>query len=157
MRFSREWFEMPELIVAVLTALIAALASIIVAAINVMGNRRARERDEKAKEREAKLVEYQNKLDEVEREREESQKKRDEETYRRFEAMEMGIRSLLRNEIIKTHSKCMSQGWASLEDKEFMERNYQAYHGNGGNGIGTTLFDEVMSLPTKGKGVSAYD
>lgn len=143
-----------ELFVAMATAVLASVTSIIVAFINVSANKRAKERAAEAEERELRLNEYQMKLESLERERMEAQRKHEEEQRKRFGIMELGIQNLLRNEIIKMHARCIEQGWASLEDKEFMERNYVVYHDMEGNGIGTKLHAEVMNLPTKGKGSS---
>ena len=65
-------------------------------------------------------------------------------------ALQSGVRSLLRNALMETHRRCVvEQGWCTVADKEVTERNYVAYHDLGGNGTGTVLYNEIMSLPIK--------
>ena len=58
------------------------------------------------------------------------------------------LRALLRSELMRTHHHAVRDGHASTLDKEVMERTYRSYHNLGGNGIATTLHDEMMALPT---------
>ncbi len=58
------------------------------------------------------------------------------------------LRALLRSELMRIHHHAMRDGHASTLDKEIMERTYRSYHNLGGNGIATTLYDEMMALPT---------
>lgn len=68
------------------------------------------------------------------------------------EAQKDGIRSILRNELVRLHRELVEgQGWCTLEDKEYAERTYQAYHELGGNGTGTVLYEDIMALPIKDK------
>ena len=64
------------------------------------------------------------------------------------ELFKSALRSLLRSELMRTHHHAMREGHASTLDKEIMERTYMSYHDLGGNGIATTLHDEMMALPT---------
>ena len=64
------------------------------------------------------------------------------------ELFKSALRSLLRSELMRTHHHAMRDGRASTLDKEVMERTYRSYHNLGGNGIATTLHDEMMALPT---------
>ena len=64
------------------------------------------------------------------------------------ELFKSALRSLLRSELMRTHHHAMRDGHASTLDKEIMERTYRSYHNLGGNGIATTLHDEMMALPT---------
>lgn len=64
------------------------------------------------------------------------------------ELFKSALRSLLRSELMRTHHHAMRDGHASTVDKEIMERTYMSYHNLGGNGIATTLHDEMMALPT---------
>lgn len=66
------------------------------------------------------------------------------------DAQRDGIRTILRNELIVLHLRLVeTQGWCTLEDKEYAERTYQAYHELGGNGTGTVLYEDIMALPIK--------
>lgn len=58
-------------------------------------------------------------------------------------------RSLLRADIIQMHDRCIKQDYATLEDVEYMEKVYAAYHGLNGNGSGTKLYNEFMELPIR--------
>lgn len=64
------------------------------------------------------------------------------------ELFKSALRALLRSELMRTHHHAMRDGHASTLDKEIMERTYRSYHNLGGNGIATTLYDEMMALPT---------
>ena len=67
------------------------------------------------------------------------------------EAQKDGIRSILRNELVRLHRDLVeAQGWCTLEDKEYAERTYQSYHELGGNGTGTVLYEDIMKLPIRG-------
>lgn len=64
-------------------------------------------------------------------------------------ALKQGVRALLRGELMRTHHEAMRQGWCTTTDKEIMQRTYDAYHALGGNGVATTLYQEMMKLPTR--------
>lgn len=69
------------------------------------------------------------------------------------DAQQDGIRALLRNELVRLHRDLVeAQGWCTLEDKEYAERTYIAYHELGGNGTGTVLYEDIMALPIKDNG-----
>lgn len=74
-----------------------------------------------------------------------SEKEKDEEENELFKS---ALRALLRSELMRTHHHAVRDGHASTLDKEIMERTYRSYHNLGGNGIATTLHDEMMALPT---------
>ena len=66
-------------------------------------------------------------------------------------AMRNGMRTLLRNELIKTHREYVeSSGKCPLAVKEYTERTYKAYHELDGNGTGTTMYEDIMALPVEG-------
>ena len=71
-----------------------------------------------------------------------------EKTAEENELFKSALRALLRSELMRTHHHAMRDGHASTLDKEIMERTYRSYHNLGGNGIATTLYDEMMALPT---------
>lgn len=62
-------------------------------------------------------------------------------------AMEEGLQSLLRAEIIRSNDKYMGQGFCPVYAKESLKRSYQAYHTLGGNDVATKLYEDVMKLP----------
>lgn len=66
----------------------------------------------------------------------------------RDKAMETGLRTLLRAELLEIHAKYRPQGDIPLEVMEEADRVYQAYHSLGGNGTGTKIYEELKALPT---------
>lgn len=71
------------------------------------------------------------------------------ETEQRQEAVENGLQSLLRAEIIRTYEKSMDRGYCPIYSKEALEICYNAYHnGLNGNGAMTDLYTRTMALPT---------
>ena len=68
----------------------------------------------------------------------------------RERAMEAGLRTLLRAELLEIHAKHLPSGHVPLPVMDEVERIYQAYHSLGGNGTGTKIYEELKALPTKG-------
>ncbi|MCT6836137.1 MAG: hypothetical protein M3Z49_02980 [Bifidobacteriales bacterium] len=66
----------------------------------------------------------------------------------RDRAMETGLRTLLRAELLEIHAKYRPLGDIPLEVMEEADRVYQAYHSLGGNGTGTKIYEELKALPT---------
>ena len=84
------------------------------------------------------------------REYHKAQQRKDTEREKLDHAMQIGMRSLLRNALMETHRRCViQQGYCEVADKEITERNYLAYHDLGGNGTGTRLYSAIMELPVK--------
>lgn len=67
---------------------------------------------------------------------------------KRESALENGVQCLLRAEIIRNHDKYMARHYSPIYAKESLKRAYEAYHALGGNDVATSLYDEVMHLPT---------
>ena len=65
----------------------------------------------------------------------------------REKAIEEGVQSLLRAEIIRAHDKYMGQGYCPVYAKEALRRAYEAYHTLVGNDVATKLYEDVMKLP----------
>lgn len=72
---------------------------------------------------------------------------REAEQDKRMAAMENGLQSLLRAEIIRANDKYMGQGYCPIYAKEALRRAYDAYHGLNGNDIATKLYEDCMKLP----------
>lgn len=68
---------------------------------------------------------------------------------KRESALENGVQCLLRAEIIRNHDKYMARHYCPIYAKESLKRAYKAYHALGGNDVATSLYDEVMHLPTE--------
>ena len=66
------------------------------------------------------------------------------------QAMEAGLRTLLRAELLEIHTKYAPLGHIPVDVMEEAERVYRAYHGLGGNGTGTKIYEELKALPTVG-------
>lgn len=66
----------------------------------------------------------------------------------RDRAMETGLRTLLRAELLEIHAKYVPLVYIPLEVMEEADRVYQAYHSLGGNGTGTKIYEELKALPT---------
>lgn len=66
---------------------------------------------------------------------------------RQAAAMELGLQSLLRVNIMQLHDKCISKGRKrTYNEAQAMERMYEAYHGLGGNGMATEIFEDFKTF-----------
>lgn len=63
------------------------------------------------------------------------------------ESMRLGMRALLWRELKDTHQRAVDAGGMPIDERRHLENVYGAYHGIGGNGTGTRLFSDAMSLP----------
>ena len=68
---------------------------------------------------------------------------------KRQDAVELGLQSLLRAEIIRQHEKWGDEHYCPIYAKEALKRTYESYHLLGGNDIATGLYNETMELPDK--------
>ena len=66
----------------------------------------------------------------------------------RAQAMETGLRTLLRAELLEIHAEYVPLGYIPVAAMEETDRVYKAYHSLGGNGAGTKLYEEIKALPT---------
>lgn len=64
------------------------------------------------------------------------------------QAMEDGMKSLLRAELLHEHNKWTARGYCPFDSKQYLEKLHSAYNGVGGNSIGDKLYEETISLPT---------
>lgn len=60
-----------------------------------------------------------------------------------------GLQCLLRPEIISQYEKWNERGYCPIYAKEALEKAYNAYHGLGGNDVATTMYKQVIKLPTE--------
>jgi len=66
------------------------------------------------------------------------------------EAMEQGMRALLRQQLIDYHDRYVTSGTpCPVSIKEQATSVYTAYHNLGGNGTGTQLYTEIMAQHIK--------
>lgn len=66
-------------------------------------------------------------------------------------ALENGMLSLLRAEIIRQHDKYTDRQCCPIYAKDALEKAYAAYHSLGGNGTITKLYNDTMALPEERK------
>ena len=62
-------------------------------------------------------------------------------------AFQQGMRALLWRELNEIYMKAKDENGMSVSERKHLENVYVSYHGLGGNGTGTRLFDEAMKLP----------
>lgn len=100
-------------------------------------NRRVRNADDRAKEeREKKRLE-------------EDRVKEEQRNIQQYQAtVARATRALLRDNIYEHAKMYIERGHATLDDKRYIERLYALYHSLGGNGTVTSIYDDVMELPT---------
>ena len=67
----------------------------------------------------------------------------------RDEVFKKSIRSMLRQNIIDTHNKYMSRGWAEIYVKDNMQDMFDNYTALDGNGTTPGLVEEFMRLPIR--------
>ena len=62
------------------------------------------------------------------------------------EPQNAALRELLGKELDKEHARLVAKGHASPSEKAALERLYKAYHGLGGNGTRTALYEDVLQM-----------
>lgn len=62
-------------------------------------------------------------------------------------AIQNGLQSLLRAEIIRQHEKYTERGFCPIYAKDALRREYESYHLLGGNGVITDLYNDLIALP----------
>ena len=66
-------------------------------------------------------------------------------------ALENGMLSLLRAEIIRQHDKYTARECCPIYAKDALEKAYASYHSLGGNGTITKIYNDTMALPEEQK------
>lgn len=109
-----------------------------------------RKRDKELKDR---LSAVENSIDEIHNSLEESSERDidvDQKMDKYFAVLELqseALLSMLRNDLLIACRACLKQGFATLEDKETISAQYQAYHALGGDTFITDLKNQIMNLP----------
>lgn len=67
----------------------------------------------------------------------------------RNQAIENGVRDMLRLTILDNYERCKSAGCISVARKDAVDSAYQSYHALGGNGTITRVHEEIMDMPIK--------
>lgn len=62
------------------------------------------------------------------------------------EPQNAALRELLGKELDKEHARLVAKDHASPSEKAALERLYKAYHGLGGNGTRTALYEDVLQM-----------
>lgn len=65
----------------------------------------------------------------------------------RNQAIENGVRDMLRLTILDNYEKCKTAGVISVSRKEAIDSAYNSYHLLGGNGVITQVHKEIMEMP----------
>ena len=75
--------------------------------------------------------------------------KRLKEEKTRNQAIENGVRDILRMQILDTYEKCKVAGVITVSRKDAIDSAYESYHALGGNGTITQVHTELMGMPIK--------
>ncbi len=73
--------------------------------------------------------------------------KKMERQKKRSEAIENGVRDMLRLTILDNYERCKSTGTISVSRKDALDHAYKSYHELGGNGTITQIHKEIMEMP----------
>ena len=65
----------------------------------------------------------------------------------RSQAIESGVRDMLRLTILDNYERCKQAGVISVSRKDAIDSAYNSYHALGGNGTITQVHTEIMSMP----------
>jgi len=65
----------------------------------------------------------------------------------RNQAIENGVRDILRMQILDTYERCKVAGTISVSRKDAIDSAYLSYHALGGNGTITQVHNELMGMP----------
>ena len=73
--------------------------------------------------------------------------KRLKEEKERNQAIENGLRDVLRLQILDNYEKANIDGKISVSRKDAIDSAYKSYHALGGNGTITQIHNEIMEMP----------
>ena len=65
----------------------------------------------------------------------------------RNQAIEDGVRDILRMQILDTYERCTQVGKITVSRKDAIDSAYKSYHALGGNGTITQVHNEIMEMP----------
>ena len=68
---------------------------------------------------------------------------------KRNEAIENGVKDILRIQILDTYDRCKQDGVISVARKDAIDSAYASYHALGGNGTITRVHEEIMAMDIK--------
>lgn len=64
----------------------------------------------------------------------------------RSQAIESGVRDILRMQILDTYERCKATGNITVSRKDAIDSAYNSYHALGGNGTITQVHNELMTM-----------
>lgn len=73
--------------------------------------------------------------------------KRMKDERERNQAIENGVRDMLRLTILDNYERCKQAGVISVSRKDAIDSAYNSYHALGGNGTITQIHKEIMEMP----------
>ena len=73
--------------------------------------------------------------------------------FKQYCSLKGGMRSLLRMEIVRIYETYMNLGYCPSYMKENISELYESYHILIGDGMATSMINEIYKLPVKGRGV----
>lgn len=79
----------------------------------------------------------------------ETDRKLRDEMVKTNELIREGVQALLRDKLYEIHARCVSRGYATIDEKNNFENLYMRYHGLGKNGVMDSINEEMMELPTQ--------
>lgn len=68
---------------------------------------------------------------------------------KRLKWFSVGLQCLLRADILDQYKHWVDLGYCPINERQFLEKEYNAYHGLGKNGVMTSAFHHIMELPTE--------
>lgn len=69
--------------------------------------------------------------------------------FKQYIGLKKGIQSLLRNEIVRIYELCKYNGYCPSYMKENVSKIYESYHLLKGNGMATSLIEEIYHMKTE--------
>lgn len=76
---------------------------------------------------------------------------------KQYFGLKNGMKSLLRNEIIRIYEKYIIYGYCPSYMKENINEMYNSYHKLKGNGMITTIVNELFKLPNEERNDDIYE
>lgn len=69
--------------------------------------------------------------------------------FKQYIGLKNGMIALLRNEIVRIYESYIALGYCPSYMKENVNNMYESYHKLGGNGMVTTMVNELFKLPNE--------
>ena len=74
-----------------------------------------------------------------------------------YRALSEGVKSLLRESIVKSYNRHLDKGFCPIYAKESVRHVYEAYHNLGGNDVATKLYEKLLEMPEEPAGKYGSD